>query len=146
MEQKEKQILFNDLCSRLNYGVIVNVYNGKYREDKKLWAGLFDSNDLWEVKPYLRQLASMTDEEIVELYKIAYDTWYCDSLYYKNDEWITFKDSIRNNSLCFKNSIWLSDINKVIDWLNSRHFDYRGLIKKGLALEAPKNMYSTKTD
>jgi hypothetical protein len=29
----------------------------------------------------------------------------------------------------------------VIDWLNKHHFDYRGLIKKGLALEAPKDMY-----
>ena len=29
----------------------------------------------------------------------------------------------------------------VFDWLNGHHFDYRGLIKKGLALEAPKEMY-----
>lgn len=27
------------------------------------------------------------------------------------------------------------------DWLNARHFDYRGLIEKGLALEAPEGMY-----
>ena len=32
----------------------------------------------------------------------------------------------------------------VIDWLNSHHFDYRGLIKKGLALEAPEGMYNIK--
>lgn len=31
----------------------------------------------------------------------------------------------------------------LIDWLNSRHFDYRGLIPKGLALKAPKDMYKT---
>ena len=30
-----------------------------------------------------------------------------------------------------------------IDWLNAHHFDYRGLIQKGLALEAPKDMYKT---
>ena len=29
----------------------------------------------------------------------------------------------------------------VIDWLNAHHFDYRGLIEKGLALEAPEDMY-----
>ena len=29
----------------------------------------------------------------------------------------------------------------VIDFLNARHFDYRGLIEKGLALEAPEGMY-----
>ena len=28
-----------------------------------------------------------------------------------------------------------------IDWLNAHHFDYRGLIEKGLALEAPEGMY-----
>lgn len=31
-----------------------------------------------------------------------------------------------------------------VDWLNAHHFDYRGLIEKGLALEAPKDMYKTK--
>ena len=29
-----------------------------------------------------------------------------------------------------------------IDWLNAHHFDYRGLIEKGLALEAPEGMYN----
>ena len=29
-----------------------------------------------------------------------------------------------------------------IDWLNAHHFDYRGLIPKGLAIEAPKGMYN----
>jgi hypothetical protein len=29
-----------------------------------------------------------------------------------------------------------------LDWLNEHHFDYRGLIKKGLALEATENMYA----
>ena len=29
------------------------------------------------------------------------------------------------------------------DWLNAHHFDYRGLIEKGLAVEAPKDMYKT---
>ena len=30
---------------------------------------------------------------------------------------------------------------EAIDWLNAHHFDYRGLIEKGLALEAPEDMY-----
>ena len=28
------------------------------------------------------------------------------------------------------------------DWLNAHHFDYRGLIEKGLAIEAPEGMYN----
>ena len=32
-------------------------------------------------------------------------------------------------------------LDKSIDYLNAHHFDYRGLIEKGLALEAPKGMY-----
>ena len=28
-----------------------------------------------------------------------------------------------------------------LDWLNAHHFDYRGLINDGLALEALKGMY-----
>jgi hypothetical protein len=28
-----------------------------------------------------------------------------------------------------------------MDWILSHHFDYRGLIEKGLALEAPEGMY-----
>lgn len=30
---------------------------------------------------------------------------------------------------------------KRVDWLNANHFDIRGLIPMGLALEAPKDMY-----
>ena len=31
----------------------------------------------------------------------------------------------------------------LVDFYNKHHFDYRGLIEKGLALEAPKDMYKT---
>ena len=30
-----------------------------------------------------------------------------------------------------------------VDWCNAHHFDHRGLIEKGLALEAPEDMYKT---
>ncbi len=31
----------------------------------------------------------------------------------------------------------------LVDWFNAHHIDYRGLIDKGLALEAPADMYKT---
>lgn len=39
----------------------------------------------------------------------------------------------------FRISTWDS-----VDWLNAHHFDYRYLIEKGLALEAPERMYEEK--
>ena len=36
---------------------------------------------------------------------------------------------------------WTKLEHYTIDWLNAHYFDYRGLIEKGLALEAHKDMY-----
>ena len=38
--------------------------------------------------------------------------------------------------------VWHDTI-KSIDWLNAHHFDYRGLIEKNLAIEAPEGMYKS---
>ena len=149
MTQEEKHTLLVDLCARLPYHLLGKDTFGKTRELKVVYpTGTIIAQEIDReccsscgFVPYLRSMSSMTEEEILELYKITYTTWYSDSLYYKNEEWITFKDSIQNNALCFKSSIWLSDINKVYDWLNAHHLDYRGLIEKGLALEAPEGMY-----
>ena len=162
MIQEDKEIPLKDICARLPYNLYIRVeefnvpkneaitegFVGNYLKDNR--CNDYDADDILneladgciDIKPYLRPMSSMTEEEILELYKITYDTWYSDSLYYKNEEWINFRDSIKNNSLCFKTCVWLSDINKVIDWLNAHHFDYRGLIEKGLALEAPEGMYN----
>ena len=64
------------------------------------------------VKPYLRPMSSMTEEEKLE-YVIAWDS--------------------RQPYLP----------TEAMDWLNEYHFDYRDLIEKGLALEAPEGMYKT---
>ena len=155
MRQEDKQLLLQDLSARLPYGVMCNIGLKYPLQLQRIFVDKVDGilldfyeggKDyqvyLSEVKPYLRPMSSMTEDEILELYKITYDTWYCDSLYYKNEEWINFRDPIKNNNLCFKTCIWLSDINKVIDWLNAHHFDYRGLIPMNLALETPKGMYN----
>lgn len=107
MTQEEKELLLRDLCARLPYGVILSVDNGKYREDKKIWPGLFNSDDLWDAKPYLRSMSNMTEEE-----EIYYNTIYTTLKFYEKE-----------------------------DWLNAHHFDYRGLIEKGLVLEASEGMY-----
>lgn len=110
MITEEKQLLLKDLCSRLPYGVVLNVDNGKYREDKKIWPGLFNSDSLWNAKPYLRPMSSMTEDEEREFEETLQYTQYTLESY---------------------------------DWLLKHHFDFRGLIEKGLALKAKEGMYKT---
>lgn len=64
------------------------------------------------VRPYLRPMSSMTDEET------------------------KFYTSFFSDTTC------ICDYMTIIDWLNAHHFDYRGLIEKGLALPAKENMYN----
>ena len=80
-----------------------------------------------DIKPYLRPMSSMTDEE-------------------KEDVRLYFRKSIddikgKPNEEQFILSFCQDAI--ILDWFNAHHFDYRGLIERGLALEAPDNMYKT---
>lgn len=153
MTQEEKQLLLRDLCARLPYGVII-----AYKEDKNdyhCWTlrtlnapgisksdtvpdsdgeiecteqagiGTFTSIRpfrLEKMLPYLRPMSSMTEEE---------------------------RDKLRE--FCGKEEGILYDIGisgainapAIIDYLNARHFDFRNLIEKGLAIEAPEGMYET---
>lgn len=123
MSNEEKQLLLKDLCTRLPYGVIIFYANGKTIEKRELGLGslhdfMFDNA---EVKPYLRPMSSMTEEEIDEL--TEFHVW-------NNGE-----------SIFLDCDCEMEDISQAIDWLNAHHFDYRGLIEKGLALEALEDMY-----
>lgn len=106
MTPEEKQLLLKDLCARLSYGVVVR--STYYTIDIIL-------DDNWTVKPYLRPMSSMTEEEKKELNNVLEFQYYSD-----------------DSCMC-----------ESTDWLNAHHFDYRGLIEKGLALEAPEGMYKT---
>ena len=118
MTQEEKQLLLKDLCARLPYGVKVeHIFipeNNGYTCEMSAHTILLIPNNEWLVRPYLRSMSSMTEEEKKE-YALFYRAFSC-SLYER--------ESVER-----------------IDWLNAHHFDYRGLIEKGLALEAPENMY-----
>ena len=74
-------------------------------------------------------MSSMTEEEKKELLQIS--------------NFDSDVDDICYDSICYieRTSIDITDIANFISWLNVHHFDYRGLIEKGLALEAPNGMY-----
>lgn len=130
MTHEDTELLLKDLCARLPYGVYVDIYSWQKDSPKLLvecipeYVGeeivvknIVGRHSIKEVKPYLRPMSSMTEEEKEEYSK----------LWDLQDEFPTDVD------IRFKIDVF--------DWLNEHHFDYRGLVEKGLALEAPDNMY-----
>ena len=127
MTQEDKELLLVDLCARLPYGVkcqfedTIRLIDGEGESfyDYTLSArhlDLFINHANFYIKPYLRPMSSMTEEEWND-YK---STWKL----IEHDLEDTYEPCIES-----------------FDWLNANYFDYRGLIEKGLALEAPKGMY-----
>ena len=138
MTQEDKDLLLQDLCARLPYEVKVlhedNVFNIDYISPMygEIHLDIVDNYtiDVSEVKPYLFPLSSMTEEQFVELKVFADLTYEGNTL-----ELVEWSDN------CKTLEFWLEEIPsycviKVFDWLNKNHFDYRGLIKKGLAVNA----------
>jgi hypothetical protein len=123
MTKEEKQLLFKDLCARQFYNTKVL---GPWEKDGPCELSAIDLTSdrqvrvfedwykIEEVRPYLRPMSSMTEEEKKELTKLR---------------WTTNDGEPRMYEYC--------------DYCNAHHFDYRGLIGKGLALESPEGMYKS---
>ena len=127
MSENDKELLLKDLSTRLPYGVMVKTpYNNAeligingivrrkgYTKETEYIDVITDKQTypIRYVKPYLRTMSSMAEEE-----KLMYE-----GLMIGTD-----------------NVSYMLD---VIDWLNAHHFDYRGLIEKGLAIKAPEVIY-----
>ena len=135
MTQEDMQLLLTDLCARLTYGVKGLALGGKIDSIKTLspteypWvktsSGLSCHLGNGQFKPYLRPMSSMTDEEREELRQ----------------------EQIKDEQLfvdCIKNHPEMRGLiipHFAADWCDKNMFDYRGLIEKGLAIEAPEGMY-----
>lgn len=127
MTQEDRELLLKDLNARLHCRVKVTTANpavklgvisgisikGNISVETKDADIVFDCT---EVKPYLRPMSDMTEEEVNEFERIT--------------------DNLLENGT--SEEVWST----VIDWLNAHHFDYRGLIEKGLALRAPDGTYN----
>lgn len=146
MKTEEKQLLLKDLCARLPYGVRVNIIEdaGGAEIDDELTTSTISHSFMWTVKPYLRPMSSMTEEEAKEI-AILHDIKDILSVKVTSD----YIDVIVDDGVCSteRRTIWYDEIVssvKCFDFLTAHHFDYRGLIEKGLALEASKDMYKEK--
>ncbi len=134
MIQEEKSLLLKDLCVRLPYGFIVHRYSDNVDieiNDINTFSHFLEYSEDEDFKPYLRPMSGMTEREKKEIKELHF--YYTDA-HIVNDEDNDFKPIIVDEVHCFC----------IIDWLNKNHFDYRGLIEKGLAIEALDGMYKNK--
>ena len=124
MTQEEKQLVLNDLCARLPYGVRYKGDCGWPINPYQHTTSLCNILNAEEPLVYLRPMSSMTEEEKEEIrQRFCY-------------EW---EESIPE---LMYYSIEIGDADCLIDWFLEHHFDHRGLIEKGLAIEAPEGMYN----
>ena len=148
MTQEDNELLLKDICARLPYGVKISwrnndveykvfelisitskkyksyIENGKelavngeyieWRLNENKMGKFYKFATLSEfIKPYLRPMSSMTEEE---------------------------KEEYRHSRINDKGEWTMHGLD---DYCYEHHFDFRGLIEKGLALEAPEGMYKT---
>lgn len=153
MTQEEKSLLFKDLCSRLPSGVqtladsykefdggvigrligIVPYTGKKYDIQGHLFyqEGCLTPFTIEEIRPYLRPISSMTEEEFDDMFN---------QLYSAQEEFF------RNCSNIDTIGKFIANDNVRYDWLNEHHFDYRGLIERGLAIEVTEENNPYKTE
>ena len=135
MKQEEIQLLLLDLSARLQYRTMVKCNtDGRHEFDEELSVMHIMNFYQFEVKPYLRPLSSMTKKETKELFKEIGFKFTCNICGIPARYNYEFAKQIKGIP-----TITNVDFIKVIDWLNAHHFDYRGLIEKGLAIEVTKN-------
>lgn len=120
MNEKEKDLLIKDLCARLPYGIKASYYGAD--EECETWdevdgitfgyveIGQY-SLPIERVKPYLFPISSMTEEQ---------------KMFLRCQNWC----------IAINTSGTVETTIEGFDWLNKNHFDYRGLIPMGLALDA----------
>jgi hypothetical protein len=138
MTEEEKRLLIIDLSGRVPYGVLVEqtLFSESLAEPIQRLKSVQTNNCVklyWYkfieeyvpvhcVKPYLRRMSSMTESEQTEFNELMHGVEErCINAYGKGGYTLAFT--------------------KLNDWLNEHHFDYRGLIDKGLANEALADMY-----
>ena len=132
MTAEEKTSLLNDLCGRLLTTTFVEITDnqGNTTIVPLTFQHILDfKQSLISIKPYYRPISSMTDAEKKHLHRL---------LDLSADDIVT---DIKTDNCGIDNGKYHFYYTYEIDWLNEQHFDYRYLIDKGLALEAPEQMY-----
>lgn len=140
MTPEEKKLLLKDLCARLPYGVIVNYKEGEYDFHKwtietldapaysKSGSMIDTDHDGWIGYTYYEGTGMSSGSRPLHLDKML--------------PYLRLMISMTEEEEIYYNTIYTTlKFYEKEDWLNAHHFDYRGLIPMGLAIEAPTNLY-----
>lgn len=140
MRQEDKELLLKDLCSRLPYGVKIELTwwvmgegtcINTILEPDHIEQLLNDEDGDTEIKPYLRPMSSMTEEEFTNLKDYS-------GLKYDQLDLASFQNGTYKCLDFYLSEVPSAVVIKVFDWLNRYHFDYRNLIQMSLAIAVTK--------
>ena len=140
MTQEDKELLLKDLCSRLPYGVKIELTwwvmgegtcINTILEPDQIEQLLNDEDGDTEIKPYLFPLSSMTEEEFTNLKEYS-------GLKYDQLDLASFQNGTYKCLDFYLSEVPSAVVIKVFDWLNRYHFDYRNLIQMSLAIAVTK--------
>jgi hypothetical protein len=140
-----KELMISEIGARMQYGVKFQhfAWDDKIEDSIEVAAEIYSINRdgyirntyddeevyLDDVKLYLYPLSSISEEKLYEVSKIL------------GKDVVIFKDYIRSINH-ERNSFSYLELNALFEWFNKNHFDYKGLIEKGLAIDATNlNIY-----
>lgn len=124
MIQKNKELLLKDLCVRLPYGVKCNVGDNKPYTLCRI--------EVDSLNGHLLDFIEMKDELDMQVYLSEAKPYLFPLSSMTEEQEYQYREVIASSLNHYE----------VYDWLNRNHFDYRGLIEKGLAIDATNlNIY-----
>lgn len=123
MTQEEKQLLLKDLCARLPYRIKINLNNGN-----EIWTlnGIFEGEHTGMMLILEQQFSSKNITPKTSNWSLSLCKPYLRSISSMTEE---------EENEYYNIEFGFNIHSDRVDWLNAHHFDYRGLIPKGLAIE-----------
>ena len=117
MTQEDKELLLKELCARLPYGVKVKV---KYYDDNWRLLAIYTNGTTYATRDIGYPIETCFEDCKPYLFPLSSMTEE------QNKEWLYTLSSDYHITY------------DTVDWCNKNHFDYHGLIEKGLAIDATK--------
>ena len=150
MKQEDKELLLKDLSARLPYKPFAQWHHkvlNEFRDVKIMKISTYGKNiddyyinvlcqpepgvdyeaSIVDIKPYLCPISSMTEEEFEKLKTYS-------GLKYEQLDLASYQNGAYKCLDFYLSEVPSYVVILVFDWLNSHHFDYRGLIERGLAI------------